>query len=832
MPLHDRLPSRVLLALAILGSAMALGAVDVPVLVPLAALVAGVAVLAVARGGTDRIANRRSKVVTSTLPVLFGWTVLQCIPLPIGVVRVLSPTAADVWSRSVEPLHQSVPGWVTLSVDPSATKVEALKLALYLAAFVASALVTGRRTGTTFLVRSMIVSSVVIVSLTLVHSALGLRSVYGFYAPRTGVGVIGPLLNTNHIAAYANVGLILALSSLFDDEPVAPRVLLGAAVLALVGAEVWLASRGAVGALVFVVAALVLKRNAGRRPRFIAPMLVSAGGVVMAVVALAPSAIPGLLDTDVSKLGLTKLVLVKMVPAYPLFGAGRGTFESAFPAFREGVSFIVWTHPENLVAQWVSEWGIPVSVGAIAALAWAVWPKNVFHRGTSGLVGPWLVVAATLLHNMVDFNMETPAVALVVWTCAGIALARSEEGSRRRDVGPTVPHRRGLRRSFVYALLVVPTGFGAILALTGGSGLLADRKDVFEAVPLDRASDVTFHERIAAAIHRHPAEPYFPYLGGERARLEGSDDVVIWAGRCLERAPVYPPAHLLLARHFRRRSASQARLEYRIAAEQGDEEPIVAEVLPLVTGYEEALELTPTNGKAVTFLDEIADAVRLRLPSTRWRVDGEILRRAPTHSGALLRRSHDALLDLRDAPWCASAGDCPKLALDAALAAERAAPNRCAARVDHAWASYLSGATDAALDGLSEAVGAVDDPGTCLQELAALATAAHRERVATDAIDRLARTSCSVGLPCIENLLLAADVESGRGGTTRSVVFLRRAVELAPSDRRALERLASATSAAGLHAESATTYDSLATLTGEARYRALASGERSSAYQR
>lgn len=805
-----------------------MGLVDWPAVAAATAVATAAAVSIAWPSGAPRL-SRRARAVVGLGLGLVAIGILQCTPLPRSVVEFVSPGAADVWVRSVDPLGEPAPTWMTLSLDPTATRIEVLRHSLYLATVIAALFIAARRDGSRWIQRCLIASAAVIAVVAVIHAAVGADHVYGFYEPRTGVGIIAPLLNSNHLAAYANVGLILALASLFADEPVLPRTLLVGVVLGLVGAQIWLASRGAVAALLFAAAGLGAATLGRKRPAIVGPMVVALGGVIMGVVAMAPGSVSGLTDPDFSKLALTGSVFVRMVPSFPLVGVGRGAFESSFPAFREGTMFIVWTHPENLVAQWTSELGVPVTVVSLAVLGWVFRPTTL-RRTRSTALGPWLVIAATVLHNMVDFNMETPCVVVALCGCAGIVL--------RGDVDPGDGRHAdlpagGLRLGWPILASVIGSTIGIILAFTAGPELVDDRASLRSAVPVEASSDSDFAARLSGAIHRHPAEPYFRYLGGERSELVGDGDTVMWAGRCLERAPVYPPAHFLLARHFRHRSPSQARLEYRIAAEQSNEAPSVGAVLPLVTGFEDVIALTPSNAHALEFLEEVSVAVASRLPATRVQVDAELLRRQPTLAAPLIRRSHDAILDLRDAPWCVSQVPvCVQDALLAALAAEHAAPERCAPYTDRAWVRFWMGSTEDAVTLLEEAATHVQDAPNCLEELANIGTSAQRFDVATGAVDRLARAPCSVGYPCLENILRAAAIEGERGGTARSVVLLRRAVEVAPDDPTALQRLAAAASAAGMHAESANAYERLAAVTGDGRYRTSAAAERQRAFER
>src|SRR5882724_4401501 len=93
-----------------------------------------------------------------------------------------------------------------------------------------------------------------------------------------------------------------------------------------------------------------------------------------------------------------------------LFGVGRGSFESVFPAYRSVPGNVVFTHAENFPAQWLAEWGFPVALLAMVGFAWCMRPRATgIHRNTpaaSVAVG----IAIVLLQNLFDLGMEIPSV--------------------------------------------------------------------------------------------------------------------------------------------------------------------------------------------------------------------------------------------------------------------------------------------------------------------------------------------------------------------------------------------------------------------------------------
>src|SRR5690606_39750346 len=111
----------------------------------------------------------------------------------------------------------------------------------------------------------------------------------------------------------------------------------------------------------------------------------------------------------------------RLVADHPLLGVGRGAFGSAFSPYQPRAGAIVFEHAENLPLQWAAEWGVPVALAALAALAWSLRP--VLARRTlesparrCALIGLLVLAAPTLA----DLGTELPAVPpLPVYLAAG-----------------------------------------------------------------------------------------------------------------------------------------------------------------------------------------------------------------------------------------------------------------------------------------------------------------------------------------------------------------------------------------------------------------------------
>ncbi len=811
-------------AVGIVGAALAIGALDRRVLCVVAAVITIGAMFVLTATPYFRPRRCASMLVYVALGLL-AFTAFQAIPLPAHVVSILSPHAADIWARCLRPLGEAGPAWHPLTVDPPATHLEILRGTTYLVALVGALAIARERDGVRFLVRVLIAGGVLVAIGSVVHAALGLDKVYGFVKPKTVVASIAPLLNSNHAGGYVNIALVLVASATLAKTPSIPRFPAVIVLLGLVGFEVWNASRGAVATmLVGLVALFALQRlrrgHVSLATNALVPLLIAAGGIGMIVLSAFENSVHGLTDTSLSKLRIGAHAVHAMVPAYTFFGAGRGAFESAFPEYmnwpQEG--FIVFTHPENIVAQWVCEWGLFVALVAGVAIVIALRPRNALVRGEVA-IGSWVALAVVVLQNLVDFSMEVPGVMVALVLCAAIVTS----GAAHRDL-KEADARTTVWRPWALVVLVAVCGT-CILAERGQP--LVDAKPRFERVAsnvnLSRAEFISAERSVTLD---HPAEPYFAFAGGVRT-LRDKGDILPWIERTLERAPIYPRAHLLLAQWLRRKSKSQARLEYRIAADERMA-PAPRELVGLIDSFDDALEAVPSGALGVETLDALSGLLDESHPSTRARIDAEVERRDATRISPAMRGARDALADARSpelSPWCA-ADACFRDALAQTTEIEHRAPSSSAGYVYSTTLQMMHGDPEAALTRLRGACTTVTDRAPCLREIARLDVSAHSSATNSD-IEAVAREGCPASHECVDNLLLATELEHQRHNTRRALVFLRRAADSEPSRADLQERVAAQAAADGLHEEAASIYDKLLhTNPTDSRYADLAKRER------
>lgn len=815
---HSRraLASRGLLGLAIAGSALALGSVHTLTLCVVAATLTGAAMLA--WWGSEPIAVRSSATLVLVVGLgLMSYTIFQCVSLPLGLLHTIAPYNADVWSRALFPLHEGSPRWAPLSLDPNATRVEFLKGATYLLAFVTALRIARRRSGVGFLTAVVVGTGVVLALAALLHPAFGAHRVFALYEPSQPVSArhIAPLLNPNNLAGYLNVSLCMALAATIAPEPRIPRVIGAVIVLFLAATQLWVASRGGVIAMGLGTFIVVVASHAGRQNPRGAEARVSlvagigmAVGVTLVVLAGSEEASTELLGTEVSKFVLAWTAL-RMVRSMPIFGCGRGAFESAFSAFRTGYSgHVTMRYPENVVVQWVVEWGLPVGIAGLVLLAVALRPSAVQARSTSA-AGAWAALVALAVQELCDLGSEVPGLMTAAVVCCAVVVGGTPGHKARWRI------ERWPKRTAVVGAVAAVVGCAAIASAATGIGreLSDDVAAIHEAAIEHPLAAGEIHDMVRPMLLRHPSEPYFAFAVAFRDSAAHDDNPMPWIAATLERAPVYAPAHLVLGRLLVARSPSQARFEYRLAIEQMPDllGTVLEEAQRLVSSYADAIDLVPEGTMRVPVLESLAIALRLRLPATATRLDADATERAPGQPGPLIRAAEGRVADLTE-PWCRGTAQalCVAASLKASAEAWEAAPQICEPRELHARAKLAGGDSSGGLDELQASAEQVSDRSECLRALVVLATEAGDKERADQALDNIASSGCADDAECARQLVWVGAQQESHGSPRKALANYRRALDWTPGDDALVERSARLASKLGLHVEAADLYGRLA----------------------
>lgn len=571
-------------------------------------------------------------------------TALQLLPLPVSFMEGLAPESTAEHVRSFELLEQTA-SFVPFSLDPGGTREQLVQGAGILAAFCAAWLICatgGRRV----VLRIVALSCFVLVATALLHEAFGLSEVFGVYRPIFArPPLLSPVLNPNHLGGLAAMGAFVLVGLAMDEQIAGRRALflLGTAAATVVVALSL--SRGAIAVTLggSVVFALLWFRR--RRTRRVPGWRTLAGAAAaMSIIALGtfPAVDAVLREFDHGD-DAGKLTLIGeaagVAAQHPWLGVGRGAGSVAF--VREFGVTQRTTHAENLLVQWTTDWGLPLTLLLVYGFGLAL-ARAALRSRTAAQLGGVVGITVLVAQNMVDFSLELAGPATVAAALFAACLAPSGGSPVSRRSGPTLLEMRHV------------TVTGGVLAVTAtlvvGVTLQANATHTIQSElwgSLDAPPD-TLDAVISRAIHLHPAEPAFPLLAGAAAVRRDDPRALLWLTRAMQLAPQWASPHeqaafFLLNRGLR----DQALLEIRETALRDPRRSrrVTCHLATLAPDADLMLRAAPavTTGRArQEFLDIAANCLH-EAPDAASRVDEALLRESPTMLAPRVRQAERLL---------------------------------------------------------------------------------------------------------------------------------------------------------------------------------------------
>ncbi|HEY2406945.1 MAG TPA: O-antigen ligase family protein, partial [Polyangiaceae bacterium] len=552
------------LALVVVGSVFAIGTVH-----PLSLFLVGAVALV---GGT------LAALALGDLPRPALWafalglySAFQALPLPFGLVAKLNPVSAQIWSRCLFPLGEAAPRLIPLSLDPSASIAEGLKWATYAAVFVLATHVRLRR-GSTGLAALLFGSAVLVASITLLHGVANLDSLYGVYKPlfRVNRYSLGPLLNSNNLAGYVNLGLFAGVGLSLETSSIRLRRAIYGGITVLLIALLVSTSRGGIVSAVAGGAVIAgwlgrghqLSRALRRVAEVVAPL---AAAVVAAIVFGTARKLDSLTAIDLQRKAAGWVWSLPMIRDHALVGVGRGAFETAFPPYRKILTTdwtAVFAHAENFAIDWIAEWGVPIGLAAVLSFLFyfaTEWRDTRQDRLRFCMLTG---CGALLLQNQADLGLEIPALAIALT----VTLAAAVRPFSATRVGPI--EKLPLLVGFTLPIAMLLVGAGWL----SRSPVEDERRELSQAYHesnLTEESDrLALRPKLRQAMLRHPGEPYFPLLGSLVAFRGKDPSAVKWLTRAVELGPTNGRVHFVLAQLMHARQAiPQAMLHLRLATE-------------------------------------------------------------------------------------------------------------------------------------------------------------------------------------------------------------------------------------------------------------------------
>jgi len=416
---------------------------------------------------------RRIDPVLASASLLCLWFLVQLIPLPAGLVGLVSPERLRIAEAVSSATGERVGPWLPLSVCLKCTRDEFLFLAACLSVFFASSRLL-RRDGPLH------------VLMAATAAAGGGMALLGFWRLHTGTGVrlfstytsANRLAGLLAIAAASGLGLYLmgrsrargpALianaadadgTSRREGRPGASTPRPWAAVIDAIlrVKDLWL-SLAALSALALVltlsrlgiasaiVGALLALAVFTRRRAFLAGLV----GVLVLIAVGALLAADPVLErysllfekgaTGSGRLPCWRMAL-PLAADFPATGSGGGTFRHAFALYQEPSLGGWWKFAHNDYLNILTDCGVvglAAAVGAAGLLVRRILTLRTSGDATTRAVGfaAFLALSVLLVHSIGDYPLRQPANAIALAVLVGIAYGRARKrAERRRDVSP------------------------------------------------------------------------------------------------------------------------------------------------------------------------------------------------------------------------------------------------------------------------------------------------------------------------------------------------------------------------------------------------------------
>ncbi len=570
------------------------------------------------------ISSRRFETKRSPLLVLIGiavgLTAVQLVPLPVPLAREVIAAKLELVAANAQAWGDPAPKAVMASYDPPATLVELAKLCGYAALAFAACRISTQRRGRRALAVIVVGTAMLVATVALGHAAFGAREIYGLFSSPAEPRLLSPIINDNHLASLMAMAVPIALGLGLTSAGLQRTAWLVSA-LVCAGLTLVTASRGgALGLLTGVVVTVALllaqrRTSSGERPRrsvgreAIARFVIG-GCVVLLVGLLTASQVFGELAStrmDEVRDSHSKFQVwvhaVDMLEDNHWLGIGRGAFEPAYTRWSE-VGDSAYSHAENSYLQAAFDWGVPGALAIAFAAAIAVYAAARRWRQSPLEAGALGALASVAVHDLADFSLELPVVAMMVIVVFAILLpARvSSTDTENGRLQPIETRTRWLRSGLLVAAMVAC----ALAASPLGQFARAEAATI-------GADPVVALERATIASARHPAD-YLLLGRAAQVLMELRDPraapVVM---RALSVNPNHAGLHHLAAQLLvRSQHARQAKVEFALALRFATPEfvnQILDELDATFSGPDDAAEALPLD---LAFAPRIVDALRGR----------------------------------------------------------------------------------------------------------------------------------------------------------------------------------------------------------------------------
>jgi tetratricopeptide (TPR) repeat protein len=497
--------------------------------------------------------------VPGFVPLLFlmGWMIFQLVPLPVILVKVLSPATYQVY----KPIYDMLEGnrWMPLTVYQKGTVQECLRIESYILFYILTIqlLSKGERLKQTVKICCWLAIGVAVLAILQKFSSpdkiYWFRSVPSFATP------VGPWINRSQYCGYIEMiaPVVLALSLYYRPLPNSTEslrrkivtfftiaggnfyifLLIGVVVLAS-SAFISLSRGGIIAfSLSFLSFFIILGRRQSRYSNLFYIGIVSC--LILSVTWFGWDPIFARFDQIFKfpgELNVGRFPVwqdsVQIFKDFWFVGSGFGTFVYIFSDYKTILDNFIYDHAHNDYLELLTDGGI---VGFSLA-AWFVisviregWKMIGKRRDRYSIlisIGALTGIIAMLIHSISDFNMHNGADGLYFFFLCGLLVSacntrlqyHTESTLLKKMTWPS-------KNLFLVAALLF---FCAVLLIQGGSMVARWKYEGVKDIYLSRQLAEKYLRQISAtvrqAVRLDPFEGMYPFLLGDVERFLGHSD--------------------------------------------------------------------------------------------------------------------------------------------------------------------------------------------------------------------------------------------------------------------------------------------------------------------
>jgi O-antigen ligase/Tfp pilus assembly protein PilF len=394
--------------------------------------------------------------VPGLLPItlLLIYAFIQVIPIPAGVVKILSPQTYALYSDTVGTVE--LLSWITLSIHPKATSVEIFRMACYVAFYIVTVQIFAEKDNLKKTVQAIIIFASILSFFSIIQYILSNNKIYWIRELTKGGTPFGPYVNRNHYAGLMGMIFPLALSlflfykpdfsygslrerlsGFFSQRMTNVHILLGFSSL-LIALSVFLSlSRGGIVSLsismIFLGLMLIQREGVNRRSILLILMFVmtlySVGWFGWDPIFKRFEKMRNV-SSDVSEVRLTVWKdSSHIIEDFPVTGTGFGSFVNIYPKYGTYAGEAVVDHAHNDYIELFTDGGL------VAVLLFSWFMVSVLYKSYQTFLRrrePYLIYlfigAATgmisiLVHSITDFNLHIGANGLYFFFLAGLVVS-------------------------------------------------------------------------------------------------------------------------------------------------------------------------------------------------------------------------------------------------------------------------------------------------------------------------------------------------------------------------------------------------------------------------